>query len=83
MKTRSTEAPPITVGNHTYIPLYIGGKPHNHASDILTDLNAFEQEHPELELTSWNIEKVQYAHGVDEYIYGLWVNHRPREKKGE
>lgn len=96
MTTRSVEAPRITIGNHTYISLYIGGIPHKKVSDILIALQEFEQAHPELEVTSWNIEKhIQnictsppsiYTQGQSElnyYIDGLWINHRPREKKGE
>ncbi len=94
METISLEASPITVGNHTYIPLLIGGLPRYKVNDILLALKEFEQEHPELEVTSWNIEKhIQnirtsapsiYTQGQSElnyYIDGLWVNHRLRVDK--
>lgn len=66
----------LTIGNHTYIPLNFNGTPEKYTRPILNTLKFFEQEHPELEVTSWSVgERYTYT-----YIYGLWVNHRPRSK---
>lgn len=67
------------VMNHTYLPLNIGGIPADNVLLILGVLDYFEEENPELEVTSWSIEKQQFTHTVGAYIFGLWVNHRPKK----
>jgi len=70
----------VTVGNHTYIPLNIYGRPDDHLPEILGVLDAFEKRHPDLEVTSWNLLRDQQAFTTSPYIYGIWINHRPRAK---
>ena len=67
-----------TTGNHSYIPFNIYGDPANHVDEILGALQAFELANPRLEVTGWHIEKQQDAWGAAPYIYGLWIDHRPR-----
>lgn len=67
-----------TVGNHTYLPVNIYGVPADHVQEILQILFAFEKEHPELEITSWSIEKQPDVYARDPYIFGIWLNHRPK-----
>ncbi|TSC91780.1 MAG: hypothetical protein CEN90_244 [Parcubacteria group bacterium Licking1014_17] len=77
----------ITIGNHTWLPLNLEqGKPFgeparpiNHVLDILNILKAFEDAHPELETTGWFIEKEQRASGTMRNIFGIWVDHRPKQ----
>lgn len=77
-----------TVGNHSYIPLNIQAEnvgseiPSDHVVEILNVLDAFESAHPELEIIGWSIEKNQPAHGTPGVIFGLWVNHRPKNSSG-
>ena len=61
-----------TVGNHTYLPLYLNDAPQDCVQEILQVLDFFEKAHPELEVTSWNAE------ASSGFTYGLWVNHRER-----
>lgn len=71
------KATPVTIGNHTYIRMDIVEYPDKCTTVILGMLMLFEQEHPELEVISWSIEK--RFNSV--YMGGLWVNHRPRTDK--
>lgn len=77
-----------TVGNHSWMPLNINSRTSDHNPQpaeyrlfILSALLAFEKEHPELEVVSWKIEQHQYAVTTESVIYGLWIDHRPREQK--
>ncbi len=70
-----------TNGNYTYIPLNTSGRVDQHIGEIMAVLNAFERAHNELDITSWSIEKQQSGYLTSPYIYGLWVNHRPRIDK--
>lgn len=68
----------ITVGNHSYIPLNIhDARPADRTHDILVILDKFEKIHPELEITSWSIEKQEGVY-MPGHIFGLWVNHCPK-----
>ncbi|PIP23918.1 MAG: hypothetical protein COX90_03895 [Candidatus Nealsonbacteria bacterium CG_4_10_14_0_2_um_filter_38_17] len=69
-----------TIGNHTYLPINIGGDPSGHVQEILQIVDAFESAHPEWEVTSWSIESKYAGYGVRAYIYGIWINHRSREE---
>ena len=69
-----------TVGNRSYIPINSGGKPSDNPSSILLILKAFEDAHPELEIVDWKIEKQQVAHATSQKIFGIWVEHRPKER---
>lgn len=70
----------ITIGNHSYLPLNMAYQnPANNIKLILSTLNAFEKKHPELKITGKQIEKQQDAHGTCDLIFGLWVDHEPRE----
>jgi len=72
----------ITEGNHSYIPINIslGGNysTSSYASQILRLLNAFEQDHPELKVTSWKLEVGHQSHGKNDVVHGIWVDHGPR-----
>lgn len=68
----------VTKGNFSYIPLLLYNEDHP-ISEILATLNNFEKDHPELEITSWNIER-KGRFVPDSFCFGLWVNHRPRSK---
>jgi hypothetical protein len=69
----------ITIGNHSYLPINVYANPDKYARAILQLLDAFEKEHPELEITSWDIERNQKAANASEYIWGVWVDHRPKK----
>jgi len=68
-----------TIGNHSFIPIRINGNPAGHISEILGLLNAFEEKHPELEITAWKIERDQVAHSSGAFIFGIWIDHRPKK----
>lgn len=72
-----------TLGNHSYIPMNVVGCDDECAGIILVVLNQFEKAHPELDVTSWNPVNRSSSYGTSANLSGLWVNHRPREKKGE
>lgn len=83
-KTSTTPAPEfragnlVTIGDSSYIPLNIEGRTVFQVLPILGALDAFRQIHPELEVTSWSVEKDQEAHSTPATLYGIWVNHRLR-----
>jgi len=66
-----------TKGNHSYVPLHIQGTPDEYRGLILNVIWAFEQAHPELEVTDWKIEKIHW-NLYNRYIDGLWIDHKPR-----
>ena len=68
----------LTVGNHSWLPINLSGKPANRAREILGLLDAFERAHPELVVGSWAVEKQQSSKTTSNEIFGLWVNHRPK-----
>lgn len=72
----------ITVGNHTYLPLNIKGNPNEHVQEILEVLESFEKKYPGLEVISWNIEKIQSGYVTTAYIFGIWVDTRPKPSAG-
>jgi hypothetical protein len=69
---------PLTVGNHSYLPILVRGTPNDSAFFILDALNAFEQKHPDFQVTGWKVEKDQYGYDNPPYIYGLWIDHKPK-----
>ncbi len=69
----------ITVGNRSYIPLNIPGKPEEINHEILIVLKTFEEER-HVTITDWKIEKEQSATNAPEFIFGLWVDHTPSRK---
>lgn len=69
-----------TVGNLSYITLGLGGIPSEHLSEIFQARLDFERLYPELEIVDWDIDKQQYAHFTQARIYGIWVEHRPKQK---
>lgn len=69
----------VTVGNHSYIPINLDGRPDQQVGVILGTLQAFESTHPNLEVTGWQIEKEQRAYNTSDYIFGMWVDHRPKK----
>ncbi len=66
----------ITDGNHSWIPINKDDRVGNQASLILKIIRAFEDEHPELEVTNWKIQE----RVADTLIEGIWVDHRPKSK---
>lgn len=71
-----------TIGNHTYVPINLAGKPSEKIREILTALRVFEEDHPELEVLSFHMEKQQDAHGIAPEIFGIWITHRPVSSPG-
>jgi hypothetical protein len=69
----------VTVGNHSYIYINKDGKPGEKAEMILLLLDSFEKAHPELEVTGWKIDKQPQAYGTPSFIFGMWIDHRPRQ----
>lgn len=69
-----------TIGNHTYLPVNIDGDPSEHVQEILQIVDAFESAHPEWEVTSWSIEGKHSGYSSGAYVYGIWINHRPKEE---
>ena len=68
-----------TIGNHSYIPINLYGQHPSDRSDlILRILKAFEEEHPELEMTGWKLEFTPLNGDSRGTIYGIWVDHKPR-----
>lgn len=67
-----------TIGNHTYIPLNIDGAASKNITVILAVLDAFEKTRPELEITSWSLLNDQVAYVTRPWVYGIWVNHKPK-----
>lgn len=75
----------VTVGNHSFIPLAISwdkDNPMDGPRCVLLALDAFEKQHPEMEVTSWQISQgflpeADNAGKAD----GLWVDHRPRAQE--
>lgn len=67
--------------NRSYMPLNIAGNPneHAHAIEILNALEAFEEEYPNKKIVYWVIEKQQGAHYTSPYIFGIWIDHQPKE----
>lgn len=68
----------ITVGDRSYIPINKKGEPADNPSEILLILKAFEDIHPELEIVDWKIESRQRTHGATPRIFGIWVDHKPK-----
>jgi len=79
----------VTVGDHSYIPI----SPSLHRSEsvwsesfpqtILELIDAFEQDHPELNVTGW--ELLTHVHGVahtgtytSTRVLGIFLDHQPR-----
>jgi len=71
----------LTLGGHSWVPLYLRGSPDEHALTILWALREFEKAHPELEVTSWSLEKNQKTTSENSNeILGMWINHRPQRR---
>lgn len=68
----------ITRGNHTYIPIHRDGGPAEFAEKILELVESFENSHPELSISEFQIEKSQTSPGLSYYIYGIWLHHKPK-----
>lgn len=69
----------ITVGDNSYIPINLRGRPSEMVDIILKVVNQFKVNHPELIINNWTIEKEQNAHGVRARVFGLWINHHPQD----
>jgi len=80
----------INTAKRSYLQIERPGTPHGCANEILKLLGSFEVDHTDLEiLPGWRIEKRQTTgsykasqHGYPgDYIYGIWVDHKPRVAK--
>ena len=70
----------MTMGNHSYIPLNLyRQEPVNNIGFILGALYTFEKNHPKLKVTHWHIEERESAQATWPILFGLWVDHEPRE----
>lgn len=70
-----------TQGNHSYIPINIAGKVNDRIYEILYRLDKFEKDHPEFEvLPGWKIEAREEALTERAFIYGIWVDHKPKSR---
>ena len=74
--------PMTTVGNHTYVDISKYGRPdeNKNRDEILNILSEFEKTSNK-EIMGWKIEKQQKAYTTFSYLYGLWIDHRPKQKK--
>ena len=84
LKVNINKYPTTTVGNHTYIDISKYGRPdeNKNRDEILNILSEFEKTNPNKEITGWKIEKQQRAYTVlNNYLYDLWIDHRPKQKK--
>ncbi|MBI2637764.1 MAG: hypothetical protein HYW88_02580 [Candidatus Sungbacteria bacterium] len=70
----------VTRGNRSFIPLNIYGDPAGNLDKIFGVIAAFESDNSGREIVFWNIEKQQKAEGANSYIWGIWVEHREKEK---
>ena len=66
-----------TVGNNTYIKLGLRDNPGNKALTILWIIKNFEERNPKLEVVSWKIEKQQFTRDSFEFIFGIFIQHKP------
>lgn len=72
----------ITVGNQSFIPLSLKGRPHEHALTILDVVREFETIHPHLEV-DFSFKDIEYEridNGI--FIRGLWLSHKIKESLG-
>ena len=66
-----------TTGNRSYIPLTMNGTPYEHRQLILDVLYAFEGPETNRHIVSWAFDFHQNTSSSNDYIYGIWVDHRP------
>lgn len=69
----------LTIGNNSFITIADNINPGDNPALILNAVKHFEDNHPQLEIISWNLEKRQTAYITSAYTYGIWVHHRPRK----
>lgn len=69
----------VTRGNHTYVPVNAFSYPPGFHVRLLELVEAFEQAHPELEVSCFNVEASE-TNFRNPYIHGLWLHHRPKPK---
>lgn len=81
MKSKINQLDVETVGNHSYIRIGVYGTPDEYRSEILAILEGFEKLNPDKDVVGWAVEKQQksYGFGANDYIFGLWVDHRPKK----
>lgn len=72
----------ITVGNHSWVPIYRLAEPGEYditaegARLVLETIDAFERSHPELEVVDWKQEIRHNGYSSRFRIYGVWVDHK-------
>ena len=69
-----------TVGNHSYVRIGVYKTPDGYSSQILAILEEFEKFNPDKDVVDWKVEKQQRAYVISDYIYGLWIDHKPKVK---
>lgn len=68
-----------TVGNNSYVTLNIYATQSDKAALILSILKMFEDDKPDLQMLNWKIEESHSASCSSNYIYGLWIHHKPKQ----
>jgi len=68
-----------TNGDHSYIPINLEANISDEYPLILNILALFELEHPNLEVVDWKLQYKDSANSSYSYIYGIWIDHRPKE----
>lgn len=75
-----------TIGNSTYISIELIGTPWRNQGTLLRAKCAFEQLHPDWEVTLGYID-ARHSTGqpsqlqTGDKIYGIWLDHKPKNKK--
>ena len=63
-----------------WIPLDISGRPSDHVSGVLTALQNFESEHPDLYVTSYTVDGLNDSLGTLGHTYGIWISYSRVQK---
>ena len=62
-----------------YVPLNLPGTPSKHVKTIQAVLTAFDATYRERVRTDWKLDMMQEKRAADSYIFGVWIDHKPRE----
>jgi hypothetical protein len=68
----------LTAGDHSFIPLNFKGNAFDYAKEILSIVSFFEVNNPKLQVTSWKIEERPSSYIYNPWIYGIWIDHKPK-----
>ena len=88
LKPADLAGQPLTVGNHSWIPLAqrkLGCEDlsDDEAMKVLIIVDVFEKQHSELEVTGWRLEMSHNSYGYWPTIFGIWVDHRSKPVQAE